>query len=57
MVQSINDGYDEETTVYPNCDTVPRVNSPVAKLKAYEENVCSTKTKIPYRTRNNDTKF
>ena len=57
MVESINDGNDVETTEYPNCDTVPRVDSPVAKLKAYEEHVCSTKTKIPYYTRNNNTKF
>ena len=57
MVESINDENDEETIVNPHCDTVTKVDSPVAKLKAYEENVGSTKTKIPYQTRNTNSIF
>ena len=57
VVESINDENDQENIVNPNCNTVPKVVSPVAKLKEYEENVGSTNTKIPYQTRNNNAKF
>ena len=56
LVESINDENEDETTVNPNY-TATKVDSPVAKSKTYEENVGSTKTKIPYQTRNNNTKF
>ena len=49
LVESIND---EENIVNPNCDTVPKVDSPVINLKAYEKNVGSTKIEIPYQARN-----
>ena len=38
LVKSINDENEDETTVSPNC-TVTKVDSPVAKSKAYEKNV------------------
>ena len=57
MIESINVENDVLTIVNPNCDTVLKEDSPVSKLKAYDENVCSTKTEIPHQTRNNNTKF
>ena len=46
---------EDETAVNQNCETVLKADSSVAKSKTYEENVGSTKTKIPYQTRNNNT--
>ena len=57
MIESINVENDVLTIVNPNCDTVLKEDSPVSKLKAYDENVCSTKTEIPHQTRNNNIKF